>query len=93
MQVYKQVPSIRGFPIKPKEPTGCSARAKIKVERLVCWRVLSSSPLTPGQDFPQLTAKDPGVSYELKAVYENGTDSYRLAQTRNQHLIDDRASI
>ncbi|MHA7145350.1 IS21-like element helper ATPase IstB [Arthrobacter sp. TmT3-37] len=26
-------------------------------------------------------------------IIETGTDSYRLAQTRNQHLIDDRASI
>ncbi len=35
-------------------------------------RILSSSPLSPGQDSVQVTAKDPGVSYELKAVYENG---------------------
>ncbi|MHA7262468.1 hypothetical protein ACX80W_04585 [Arthrobacter sp. TMN-37] len=35
-------------------------------------RVLSSFPVSPGQDSVQVIANDPGVGYELKAVYENG---------------------
>lgn len=34
-------------------------------------RAVSSSPLSPGQDSIEVTANDPNISYEVKAVYEN----------------------